>query len=430
MSQGVRKGSIYALIGQGSAGVFLALFDVFAGRWLSVEQYGLLKVLYDLIFFSTIIVTAGVMENLSRNIAHFETRKENKSIEQTIQSSLIISLITLILLIGLILLFRNWFTSKFFNSQSIMLIQFISGISILSIYYFHQGIFLGYRKFHIFSFGIGAKEFLTLAFLYTIIKICNKTALAAGWSFIISPLLIIFVLATIFLNSRINIKWSEIFKIFKKNDTFTDTLKFVLITETIFIMNQCILRMGPPILKMIATDSPDYYAGIYSAITMPLKLTRTILIALCTGLLPNLTKAYSQGDKKKIERYIHKSISIFVLITILITSTYFFFGPQIINLIYGKEFLVQRDQTTLLAFAMSFFYIGTLMAHIMIARGTPRISAISLFIGLSFMVATIALLKNKLPPINLIGVALLICNSIYFFLQSIYLLATRIRKTK
>jgi O-antigen/teichoic acid export membrane protein len=430
MSQGVRKGSIYALIGQGSAGVFLALFDIFAGRWLSVEQYGLLKVLYDLIFFSTVIVVAGVMENLSRNIAHFEARKENKNIKQTIQSSLTIYLITLILLLVLILFFKNWFTNKFFNSQGIMLVQFILGISILSIYHFHQGIFLGYRKFHIFSFGIGAKEFLTLAFLYIIIKIWNKSALEAGWSIVLSPILIIFTLAIIlyFKSPQINIEWSNIFKNIKKNNIFFSILKFVLTTKFIFIMNQCILRLGPPILKIIATENPDYYAGIYSAITMPLKLTRTILVALCTGLLPNLTRAYSEKNEEKIKRYVYKSLGLFASITAAVTFVYYFFGPEIIELIYGEGFLVQRNQTMLLAFAMSFFFMGTLMANIMIARGTPKISAISLSIGLASMLILIIFFQKSLPPINVLGIALLICNFIYFSLQSIFFLILRINK--
>jgi O-antigen/teichoic acid export membrane protein len=430
MSQGVRKGSIYVLIGEGTAGIFLAVFDVLAGKWLGVEKYGLLKVLYDSIFFATIIVIAGVMENLSRNIAHFEARKETRSIEQTIQSSLVISFITLILLSGLTLLFRNWFTDKLFDSQSIMLIQFILGISILSVYHFHQGIFLGYRRFHIFSIGTGTKEFLTLGFFLLIIKIWNKSVLESGWSIVLSPIFIILALAIIlvFKSPHINIKWSNILRDFKTNYNFFNMLRFVLTTKLIFIMNQCIIRLGPPILKIIATDNPDYYAGIYSAITMPLKLTRTILIALCTGLLPNLTKAYSEKDENKIKRYIYKSLAIFTLITATITSIYCFFGPEIIKLIYGKEFLVYRNQTTLLAFAMSFFFMGTLMANIMIARGTPKVSAISLFIGLVFMLIVIVSFKNSLSPINLLGTALLICNLIYFSLQSAYFLAIKIKR--
>jgi len=91
--------------------------------------------------------------NLSRNIAHFEEKKDKKGIEQTIQSSLVISFITLILFIGLTLLFRKWVTNKFLNSESIMLLQFLLGITLLSIYQFYNGIFQGYRRFHIFYFG-------------------------------------------------------------------------------------------------------------------------------------------------------------------------------------------------------------------------------------------------------------------------------------
>jgi len=430
MNQGVRKGSIYVLIGQGSAGVFLALFDIFAGRWLGVEKYGLLKVLYDFVFFTTTVVIAGIVLNLSRNIAHFEAKKDKKGIEQTIQSSIVIFLITLILFIGLTLLFRKWVTNKFFNSESIMLLQFLFGIILLSIYLFYNGIFQGYRRFHIFSFGIGTKEFLTLGFLFLIIKIWSKGVTEAGWSIVISPIpvILIFTIILIFKNPDKNLEWKNIFKNLKNNSNFSNILRFVLAIKMTSIMNQCILRSGPLILKVVVTDNPDYYAGIFSAITMPLKLIRTLLITLCIGLLPNLTRAYSEGNDNKVRRYIYKSLGLFILIDIAITTIYFFFGPQIIKLLYREEFLVYRSQTTLLAFAMSFFFMSALMATIMIARGTPKVPAISLFVGLIFMIVVIASLKNTLPPINLLGTALLICNFIYFSLQSVYFLAIKIKK--
>ncbi len=430
MSQGVKKGTIYTLIGQVSAGVFLALFDAFAGRWLGIEKYGTLKILYESIFFSTAIVIAGVTENLSRNIAHFEVKKDKNGIEQTIQSSLVISFITLILLIGLTLLFGKWVTNKFLNSESIMLIQFLLGVCLLSVYQFYNGIFQGYRRFHIFSFGIGTKEFLTLGFLFLIIKVWSKSVPEAGWSIALSPIVIIliFTIILLFKSPNANIEWKNIFKNFKKNSNFLNLLKFVLAIKFLSIMNQCVLRAGPLILKVIATSNPDYYAGIFSAITMPLKLTRTLLATLCIGLLPNLTKAYSEKNENKIRRYINWSLGIFALITIAITSVYLFFGPQIIKLIYGEEFVVYRSQTTLLAFAMSFFFLGILMSTIMIAKGTPKVSTISLSIGLLFMATIIIFFKNTMPPINLLGTALLICNIIYFSLQSLYFLSIKIRR--
>jgi O-antigen/teichoic acid export membrane protein len=424
MIQGIRKDLIFVLTGQVIAGVFLALFDVFAGNWLGVEKYGLLKILYDMVFFAGTIIIAGVMENLSRNIAYFKAHKDKKGVEETIQSSLVISFLTLILFIGLVLLFRNWVTKKFLNSENVMLLQFLLGIIFLSFFQFQNGIFLGYKKFRIFSFGLGAKEFLTLVFLFFIVKVWNRGVLGAGWSIALSPIFIILI----FIIILSKIPNTNITGSFKKNINFSNTLRFVLAIKITSIMNQCILRSGPLILKIIVTDNPNYYAGIFSAITMPLKLTRTILVALCSGLLPNLTEAYSKGDENRIKRYIYKSLGIFALITAAITSLYFFFGPEIIKLIYGEKFLVDRNQTTLLAFAMSFFFLGILMANIMIARGTPKVSAISLLIGLFFLLIVIAAFKNSLPPINLLGTALLICNLIYFSLQSAYFLAVKIKR--
>ncbi|MEO0293874.1 MAG: oligosaccharide flippase family protein [candidate division WOR-3 bacterium] len=428
MNQGVKKGSIYVLIGEGFSAIFLSLFEIFAGKWLGVEKYGLLKVLYDLIFLLTIFITGGVMENLSRNIAFFEAQKDKKGIEQVIQSSLLISFVTLVSLYGLIFIFRIWIAHKFFNYENLMLLQLTLGISILSTYYIFLGISLGYKNFKIFSFGTGAKEFLTLGFLFLIIKY-NRETLAVGWSIVLSPILIILILFII-LSKTLSIQWKNILKDFKKNNNFLNALKFIMTTKMIFIMNQCILRLGPPLIKIIAKNNQDYYAGIYSAITTPLKLTRTILIALCAALLPNLTEAYSKKEEKRIKRYIYKSFSIFLLITSGVTILYFLLGPEIIKSIYGEDFLAHRSDTTLIALGMSFFFMGTLMANIMIAKGTPKVPTISLFIGLVCMVLTIIFLKDILSPLTLIGISLLLCNFIYLFLQTLYFMGGKIKKKK
>jgi len=78
MSQGVKKGSLFAFLGYGSAGLFLALFHAFAGRWLGVEYYGLLNILLSYIYIATAFIASGVMECNSRYISFYRARNDEK----------------------------------------------------------------------------------------------------------------------------------------------------------------------------------------------------------------------------------------------------------------------------------------------------------------------------------------------------------------
>ncbi len=417
MSQGVRKGSIYALWGQGTASVFLFLFQMFAGRWLGVENYGLLNVLYSAIFIVTVLVIAGVMQGLIRYIAFFEAREDSEGVRQSIQTSFITYLILLFCAISLSLIFKNLFLGKFFNGNIIILIQYLIGVLFLSLFRFYNGMLQGYRKFNIFSFGIGIKEFTMLGILVLIVKYLHLSVIEVGWSIVISPLIGILFLLLAMENSHIYIKR-------KRSDKLNlQVVRFILLGGFIALMNQWIIRAGPILLKIVGGGKADYYAGLFSAIIMPLNLARTVVIALLIGLFPNLSRAYSLKDENLIRRYILKSVAIVVVIIIFIIPIYHYFGPEIVSLIYGEKFIVQTSDTTLLALVISFFLVGILLSKIIMARGTPKYSVFAFFLGILGLLGIIFWVK--IPPMKLVETSLLVCNFLYAFLQAIYLVFIR-----
>jgi len=419
MSQGVRKGSMYVLIGQGVASVFLFLFQMFAGRWLGVEDYGLLNVLYSTIFIVAVLVVAGVMQGSIRYIAFFLAKEDSEGVRQSVQTSFITYLILLLITLLLSLIFKNLLLEKLFNGNLIILMQYLIGVCVLSIFRFYNGMLQGYRKFHIFSIGIGLKEFVTFGILVLIVKNLGLSAVNAGWSIVISPVIAILFYLFVTKDSRPSIKW-------EKGDKLNpQIIRFILIGGFISLMNQWVVRAGPILIKILGGNSAFYYAGLFSAIMMPLNLARTVVIALLIGLFPNLSRAYSLKDENLIRRYTLKSAGIVGALIIFIVPVYYFFGPEIVKLIYGEGYTALRSDTTLLAFVIAFFLVGTLLSKIIMARGTPRYSAISFFIGILGLFITLYLVN--LSPLKSVGTALLVCNFLYVSVQAIYLIALRLR---
>jgi O-antigen/teichoic acid export membrane protein len=194
-------------------------------------------------------------------------------------------------------------------------------------------------------------------------------------------------------------------------------------------MNIWLLRAGPILLKTLGNAEGDKLAGLFSATVMPLNFARVIVISLQAGFYPNLSRAYSTKDNDLIKRYILKSLGIIVGIAFLVILTYYFFGHEIILLIYKKEeFLVSQTNITLIALAYSFFFIGLHLTKILMARNTPNYASTASALGIIGMVTV--LIFFKLPPMRLVVVSILTCNLIYFFTQALSFVIIKMKKHK
>ncbi len=422
MSQGARKGFIFSLIGYGSAGIFLALFHAFAGRWLGVEYYGLLNTLLSYVNIATAVVAFGILECLTRYIPFYEAKSNKDKEFGTIQVSFIIYLILLSFILILSFLLKKPILKNHFNNNLVILYQFLVGTVFLSLFRFHNGIIKGYRKFDIFSIGSGIQSLMMFLFLFIFIKILGFNEISAGWSIACSAVIVL-----IFYQFPLKQISSQILTARKNFDK--EIIKFTLAATFISLMNIWLFRAGPILLKTLGKGEGDKLAGLFSAIVMPLNFARLVVMSLQSGLFPNLSRAYSTGDNQLIKRYTLKSFGIIIFIILVILITYYFLGPSIILLIYKKaEFLVSRTDTALLALVYAFYFLGLHFTKIMMVRNTPGYSFISLTIGISAMF--LVLLTLQLPPMKLVGISLLICNFLYFIIQCLIFSLVKVRNNK
>jgi O-antigen/teichoic acid export membrane protein len=310
--------------------------------------------------------------------------------------------------------------NKLFNLEPVILLQYLIGLFALSLFRFYLGILQGYRKFHIFSFGIGIKEFIMFIILVLIVKIMKLSVIEVGWSIAVSPFIALLFIWRTVKNNHI------ILNRYRDSKLNVQILKFILITSLIALMNQWVIRAGPLILKLIGGDKADYNAGLFSAIIMPLNLARTAVVALLTGLYPNLSRAYSMKNDNLIRRYIMRSAGIVAIIIIFIIPAFYFTGPQIVKLLYGQDYIATRSDTFLLSLVVSFFLLGMLFSKIIMARGTPKYSAISFFIGIIGLICVI--IWVDLPPLKLVEAGLLICNFLYASIQIGYLFIIKLKR--
>jgi O-antigen/teichoic acid export membrane protein len=422
MSQGVRKGSIFSLLGYGFAGLFLALFHAFAGRWLGVEYYGLLNILLSYINIATALVAVGIMEGITRYISFYRARMDETKEEEIIQTSSLTYLVLLSMVIAFSLFIKKPILKNHFNNNITIFYQFLLGTVFLSLFRFYNGLLKGYRKFDLFSVGNVLQAFMMFCFLFIFIKLLVLSKITAGWSIAIASLIVI-----IFYQLLLKINFIQKLKNIKNFNW--DIIKFIFAATFISLMNIWLFRAGPILLKTFGESEADKLAGLFAAIVMPLNILRIIVMSLQAGLYPNLSRAYSIKNNNLIKRYIFKSFAIIIGIISILLPIYYFYGPEIVLLIYKKqEFMVSRLDTTLLALVYSFYFLGLHLTKIMMARNTPGYSSLSLALGIAGMFAV--LLWSELPPLKLIGVSLLVCNLLYSVIQGLFFLILKAKKNK
>jgi len=422
MSQGVKKGSFLSLIGYGLAGVFLALFHAFSGRWLGVENYGLLNVLLSYINIATAFVAAGIMECVTRYISFYRARTEEEKETEVIQTSSMLFLLLFSIVIIISFLTKELILKNHFNNNIMIFYQFLLGTVCLSVFRYYNGLLKGYRKFELFSTGNAIQAFLMFLTLYFFIKFLRLNEMTAGWSIAIASLLVI-----IFYQLSLKVNFFPNLKNIKTLNW--DIIKFILAATFISLMNIWLFRAGPILLKTFGESEADKLAGLFGAIVMPLNLLRIVVMSLQAGLYPNLSRAYSIKNKNLINRYILKSFAIIIGIISFVLIAYYFYGPQIVLLIYKKqEFMVSRLDTTLLALVYSFYFLGLHLTKILMARKTPGYSSLSLAIGITGMFVVLSTID--LPPFKLVGVSLLVCNFLYSVIQGIFFLIIKTKKVK
>lgn len=421
MSKGVKKGAIYSLVGQVIGGVSLFAFQILAGRWLGVDHYGDLNALYSAIAIVTGVVATGIVQGLIRFIAHYEAKENIEGVSGAIQSSFIYYSIALFVFIIASFFLKDYISERFFSDKIIVFYQFILGVVTFSLFRFLNGVLQGYRRFKLRALTIMIHGVSILFFLYLIVRLFGKTASKAGWSIVLAP-----ILALVFFKIYKSGIFSELRTKFK--GLSMPVLKFALIGTLIGFMSQWFLRAGPLLLKMLSAEKGSYLAGLFSAMIMPLSTVRTVILALLVSLYPNLSRVYSLKDRNRIRRYIFKSMSILGVIVLVSVIIYCFFGPQLIQLLYGKEYIVSSRDTTLVAFSVGFFLFSLLFFRIHLSRGTPKYPSYSFLVSLLVLILMIYFLN--LEPLLLVEVALLSCSFLFAFLQLLPIFFSRVFSRK
>jgi len=312
----------------------------FLARYFSVEDFGKLDFLINLISLIIVIIVFGQDSAIGRYIQE-QKKLEGKKI--IISNSLFIHLIALILIISILLLYKSFFLPYFYNDDffNVILLQ----IPILLFISFSENIFkwtFSKIKFLVISLS----NFLIIIFSSFFVIILKKDILSF-FIFSIMGQIILSIICLFLLINLIKINF---------NQTFISSLLVYGMPFGIV----CIISVLVPILERIFVQSyvGDYELGLYS-VAVKISLCLAIFAqAFQTAWGPFSLKNFNIINSDKIFNFILFVFStILSLLVIIIT----FFSKEIILILASNKYSECYLLILPICFGYSIQFIGWIL---------------------------------------------------------------------
>lgn len=404
---GIKKGFILSLLGQITAAFFIFLFQTLSGRYLSVEEFGLLRILYDLILSFTAIINTGPRDVLIRNITYYEGKEDIKRIRFITKNVFIFFSLFLIIFLLIVLSFNSFFY-RFLDNSRALLLFFITGTINLSLFYLLLAYSEAKRSFNYYSilniiYGISLFSFIIFRYKFFF------------YSFVLSFSPLIPSIFCIFYIKKF--KWLNINgekEVVKNLNHQFFTLSLINFFDTF------IFRAGSFIIKFTGGEYANKMAGEFNYVFAPLSVLRVVMIAFFVGFFPYLSKAIGEGNENLSKRYIRKGFLFIILVCSIFTLIFYFTGDIILKMLYGRESNVGKIDFLLISIFISLIVLGRMGNRVLLAQDRNIVSLFAMILSvISLFIIPFAFRKTNI--ILMTEITLIIGGFIYSGLQSLFI---------
>jgi stage V sporulation protein B len=357
------------------------LTNIWLGRYLGPEQYGVYGVLTALMTAMNIMQVSGIPQAVSRFVA-----EKRDSAEAVLKSGLRIQLLSTVV-VGLIFFLLAPEIANIFHDHN-----FIDYCRLMSLVFPAYGIFALYSGYYNGLHNFRRQALMQTA--YSTSKLIFVIGLAISFSiygiiagFILAPLVAILF----------GFKAPRTKNIFSRRQIITYSLP--LIGFAILVTLQLSVDLFS--LKAIARDSK--VAGYYTAAQSIAIIIYFGLSAIGQILFPSISSYVSAGNLTKARLIIENSFRYLLIILIPIATLMAATTNELIKLLYGQEYSASATPLLILIIGYVFLTIFAMLANALNGAGRAKNSMLFAAIGLS---TTIICCLILIPKFEAIGAAL------------------------
>ncbi len=416
----IAKGSGIIFIGIILSKILTYIYRVIVAR-IGVEEYGLFSIGLAVISFLAIITSLGLGEGVVRYVSYYIGKNEETKARSVIKSSLLITGTASFIIATFLIIFSGWISTNIFHDSSLTIILAVFAIA-LPLDVIKKIILSAIRAFQKIEYDLYsrniieniAKILLTLLLIYLGFGILG---VVIGY---VAAFAISLVVSIYFLRTKVFSLEGTTTKI-RYKDLMYYSLPLLFAGVMLFVM-------GWIDTLMISYFKTSVDVGLYNAALPLAQLLYLFPYALSFLFLPTLSTLYAQNKKEIVKPLYHTLTKWIFLVNLALLAGIVLFSKQIINTIFGKEYLTQTIimgkeilpvplSLIILSLGLFFGYFMMLGSNFFLVAKQTKIILFN-----TSVIAVLNLILNMvlIPAYGILGAA--ISTSFSFFIMGLLLL--------
>jgi O-antigen/teichoic acid export membrane protein len=369
----IAKSSVVIFIGLFLSKLFMYLYRVVIARHFGPEVYGLYSLAVIIVSWFVIFSVFGLNSGILRYIPFYRGKRETNKIRYLFKSVFTFLLFTSIVF-GIILFFLSNFISVdvLHNSNLINFLKIFSlAVPLIILSQLFLFLILAFEKINWYSFIFNILQDFVKVFSLVILIFFGFGIKSIYFSYLLG---IFSALLVVYLVSRFTLK-----SVFKKHNLNKKEKSKVF--REIFSYSWPLLFSGIASIILIWTDSflIGYFldaknVGFYNS-AIPIAMLLIIFSELFTKLFsPFITKEYSK-DKKNIGsiKQLSKQVGKWIfLLNLPILLLILIFPSQIIQILFGSQYIVAENSLRFLSIGMFFSALFTISQRLIVMIGKSK----------------------------------------------------------
>ncbi|HEX5848159.1 MAG TPA: oligosaccharide flippase family protein [Rubrobacter sp.] len=407
VTQSAGAGSVYIAVSFGVSWVLTFAFQGLSTRFLGVQNYAPLALLWSATFLTVQVLWVGATQTLGRYVAEREAKGED-------WEPVVVSVrrwqigLSGVFLLGALLAspaLTNLFGSVWLT------VAFVAAVLLYAPEYFRRGVFNGHRQ----PLRLGVQIVAESAGRVLIAAVL----LVVGWG-VFGPAIAI-VLAPLI--GVLAVRPARVPPPKGEGQPFSTghALQFAAPVLACMAFAQALMNGGPILADLIGGTRAQ--VSLFAAALIFTRIPQYVLSPAIGALLPRASRVLSTDGRAAFERFLLRALGVVGLVGVLMVGGTWLLGGWGLRLFAGEEFVVERAVLVALAAMAAFYLLSETVSQGLFALGRGRIAALGWFVGL--LASAVCLVTLGVGVVERVSYSLALGTLAATVMQTLLYLASR-----
>ncbi len=162
------------------------------------------------------------------------------------------------------------------------------------------------------------------------------------------------------------------------------------------LLTQTLVNAGPVLVQILAGPGEGDLAGRYLACLVVARVPVFFFQAVQASLVPELATIAASGDHIRVRAGLRRLVLALAALGVVATVGAALLGPEVVELAFGPEFVLPREDLALLAAGAAVFLVALTLAQGLIALARPARAAAGFAAGVVVLAALVPALGGSI----------------------------------